>query len=59
MVNTPIDYNVEFDKAMLLLNHAQREAVEHIEGPVMVLAGPGTGKTHLLSARIGNILKCC
>lgn len=57
-MNTPIDYNVEFDKAMLLLNHAQREAVEHIEGPVMVLAGPGTGKTHLLSARIGNILKC-
>ena len=33
-----------------------RKAVDHIEGPVMVLAGPGTGKTHILAARIGRIL---
>lgn len=38
------------------LNPAQKEAVEHTEGPVMVLAGPGTGKTQLLAARIGFIL---
>ena len=38
------------------LNKAQREAVESIEGPVMVIAGPGTGKTQILAARIGNIL---
>ncbi len=31
-------------------------AVEQIEGPVLVIAGPGTGKTHILAARIGNIL---
>ena len=39
------------------LNKAQREAVEAIEGPVMVVAGPGTGKTTILTLRIANILK--
>lgn len=40
----------------LQLNKAQTEAVDHIYGPLLVLAGPGTGKTQLLSARIANIL---
>src|SRR5206468_6268343 len=39
------------------LNAAQRRAVDAIDGPVLVLAGPGTGKTQLLSARVANILK--
>ena len=39
------------------LNREQREAVEAIDGPVMVIAGPGTGKTQILSLRIANILK--
>ncbi|HAD13889.1 MAG TPA: ATP-dependent helicase [Saprospirales bacterium] len=38
------------------LNPAQRSAVDQGEGAVLVVAGPGTGKTHLLTARIGNIL---
>ena len=39
------------------LNPKQREAVEKIYGQVLVLAGPGTGKTHMLTARIANILE--
>lgn len=38
------------------LNPRQKMAVESIEGPVMVVAGPGTGKTQILAARIANIL---
>ena len=39
------------------LNDAQREAVEYLEGPLLVLAGPGTGKTQLLSEKVAYILK--
>jgi DNA helicase-2/ATP-dependent DNA helicase PcrA len=38
------------------LNEKQKLAVDHIEGPVMVIAGPGTGKTQILASRIGKIL---
>ena len=38
------------------LNENQKKAVETIDGPVMVIAGPGTGKTQILASRIGKIL---
>ena len=48
--------NQTFNDALAKLNAAQREAVETIAGPVLVVAGPGTGKTQIIAARIGNIL---
>lgn len=39
------------------LNQKQKQAVDSIEGPVMVVAGPGTGKTQILAVRIANILE--
>lgn len=46
-----------FDSAFANLNTKQKDAVMQIDGPVMVIAGPGTGKTQILSVRIGNILR--
>lgn len=46
-----------FDIAYKKLNKKQKMAVDTIEGPVMVIAGPGTGKTTILTLRIANILR--
>lgn len=46
-----------FLKEYKKLNSHQKEAVEAIEGPVMVIAGPGTGKTQIIAMRIANILR--
>ena len=42
---------------MINLNDKQKLAAETLDGPVLVLAGPGTGKTELLSVRAANIIK--
>jgi DNA helicase II / ATP-dependent DNA helicase PcrA len=47
----------EYERAYKLLNKRQKQAVEQIDGPVLVIAGPGTGKTQLLSTRVGYILQ--
>jgi DNA helicase-2/ATP-dependent DNA helicase PcrA len=45
-----------FEEEYQKLNSNQQLAVNSLEGPVMVIAGPGTGKTQILAARIGKIL---
>lgn len=46
-----------FEEAYAHLNEEQKAAVNQIEGPVMVLAGPGTGKTQMIALRIAQILR--
>ena len=46
-----------FDDRYKNLNEEQRQAVDLVDGPLLVVAGPGTGKTELLSMRVANILK--
>ncbi len=47
----------EFRKRYSKLNKEQKEAVDNIEGPVLVISGPGAGKTEVLGMRVANILR--
>jgi DNA helicase-2/ATP-dependent DNA helicase PcrA len=47
----------QFNSIYASLNVQQRIAVDTLQGPVLVVAGPGTGKTQIIAARICNLLR--
>lgn len=48
---------MNFEERYRKLNKNQKKAVDSIDGPVLVVAGPGSGKTEILSLRVGKILQ--
>src|SRR3569833_2805003 len=54
--SAPNKFNEKLQQALAQLNPEQQAAVNNMDGPVLVIAGPGTGKTQILAARIGKKL---
>ena len=48
--------HARLEKAIASLNPQQREAAEHLDGPLLIFAGAGSGKTRVLTTRIANLI---
>lgn len=46
-----------FEETFSRLTEPQREAVLHVDGPLLVLAGPGSGKTRVITCRVANLIR--
>ncbi len=57
IIRDVITQAIDFDTVCRTANSAQRAAIDNTEGTVLVVAGPGTGKTQIIAARIARIIQ--